>query len=368
MRLPVSRIMLLRAFVVLASLCLYSENEKLQKGVRETKNHKAQSVRDADGNVTLTTTNQDSLNIPFNATHLPKLAFLHIGKTAGTTLSFEINGACMNPQACRKNRPFIENESLPAQAMKRYFHVNQMDRFHPKEFDGYILPVRNPLDRIVSAYMMYHSKNARRPVPSDRAIIQAKFYTECFPHANDMAEYGLVGSPSPSNFTKQLVTAEDWLSLSCRNLAHLVVSGECKLPLFWHFYYNYKRYCSKVLEHIQSNTSKLVLVVRQEHLWSDWNGLHVLLGGNDSFTTTHTRNHVHDSRAFQEHNKTLSILGKHNLCRVLQKEIQIYLQVLQKATNLNQNSVKEAVETIKRQCGDSLVVHELLSLDDNDET
>jgi hypothetical protein len=313
--------------------------------------------------------------IPFNASHLPKLAFIHIGKTAGTTLAFQINGACMNPSICRKTRPLVQNESLPARAMTRYFHITQMDTlFKPSQFDGYILPVRNPIDRIVSAYLMSHSKNAHphaavKKKKKKRKIdpLEDYFYNTCFPNANTLAEDGLAGDILHTN-TSQLVSTNDWLSLSCRDLAYSVVAGHCRQRLFWHFYYNYQRYCGKILEelarHEQSNNSKLVLVVRQEYLWQDWNNLHLFLGGNSTSTNPakpqQRHAHVHDSRSFPERNKTLSQQGYHNMCRVLRDEIQIYLQVIQRATNLNPQQKMEAMETIQTQCGDSLVVRDLL--------
>lgn len=307
--------------------------------------------------------------IPFNASHLPKLAFIHIGKTAGTTLAFQINGACMNPKICRRTRPLVENESLPARATTKYFHIYQMDTlFKPSQFDGYILPVRNPIDRIVSAYLMSHSKNAHPHAAKKKNRtkidpLEDYFYNTCFPHANALAEHGLAGDPTN---TSQLVSTNDWLSLPCHDLGHSVVAGHCRQRLFWHFYYNYQRYCGKILEELAHNeqqpNNKLVLVVRQEYLWQDWDSLHLLLGGNSSSSTSAPRRHahVHDSQSFQERNKTLSKQGYHNMCRVLRNEIQIYLQVMQRATNLNEQQVMEAIEAVQKQCGDSLVVRDLL--------
>jgi len=122
-------------------------------------------------------------SLPYNATHLPALAFLHVGKTAGTTLSFQINGACMSPQICLNNRPRVQNETLTARAMKRYFHVNHMNLFNPARFDGYIIPVRNPIDRIVSAYLMHHPKNH----PLKNNTVQDRFYQECYPQVYSLA-------------------------------------------------------------------------------------------------------------------------------------------------------------------------------------
>jgi hypothetical protein len=69
---------------------------------------------------------------------------------------------------------------------------------------------------------------------------------------------------------------------------------------------------------------------------------------------------VHDSNQFKERNKTISEDGYHNLCRTLESEIHIYLQVMQKATNLNDQDVKEAAEDIHGICGDSIEVSDLL--------
>jgi len=84
-----------------------------------------------------------------------------------------------------------------------------------------------------------------------------------------------------------------------------------------------------------------------------------LLGGKD-FVKPENAKSKHDSRTFSENNKTISEQGHHNLCRVLREEIGIYLQVLQKATNLKDADVEEAVESLQRLCGDSLTVRDLL--------
>jgi hypothetical protein len=109
----------------------------------------------------------------------------------------------------------------------------------------------------------------------------------------------------------------------------------------------------EVISRSTRKKKKYIFVIRSEHALQDWNTIDIMLGGNGTTneiplkntlsSNTHHRNKTRTTTArsywgFEPKdipNKTLSEIGRNNLCHALCDEIQIYKRVLSLAVNLS---------------------------------
>ena len=153
----------------------------------------------------------------------------------------------------------------------------------------------------------------------------------------------------------------------------------------WHNYFNYNMTYGPLLQqaarlededqHRDGWKQQIVLyTLRTEHLEEDWNEINVLLGGS---ANTYRRVHKNDWRRIynstrddpkqqnaqhprQHQNvdqvsdpdttRTLSALGRSNLCRALCEEIQIYKKMLRLAVNLHDQHWNASLDELLRTC------------------
>ena len=148
-------------------------------------------------------------------------------------------------------------------------------------------------------------------------------------------------------------------------------------PFFSHssLLYNVQYYANRTLRRYHANNNnhrRHVLAIRTEHFWSDFAQLDYLLGGRVG-AYQHPNNggitaYRHESQHIVPINMTSSAQGIFNLCCALLQdhhhhhesrgiavdngsEISIYLEILDRADNLNATAKRQSKMALLQQCG-----------------
>ena len=289
----------------------------------------------------------NSTRPPFIIFPLPtNMALIHIGKTAGSTLSKNLRHGChmfvKHPCANSANKKFGTNggpgeESRVSQLTKGYYHFNPVA---VKNHDGYIISSRHPIDRLVSAFLYVHPANVafttnhrekflKRNRGKGNAFVEEydKFF-ECFPDVSALA-MNLVGDSN------------------CATLGRTIIGGgnsTLKSEMLNHFSHGYKFYASELLV-----TGSRIFALRQEHLASDWNNFNLRLGGAPHEISGTTKM-FKDSLTVEKPPGGLKKEEKQGLCVALADEIKVYLGVIDAADNLTEEEKEESRREIKEDC------------------
>ena len=85
------------------------------------------------------------------------VGFVHIGKTAGSTLSKLLRNGCHSfvPKPCR----VVPNETVVSELVESYYHVPDFWRLPASRHGSYVLSVRDAYERTVSALLYNHPEN-----------------------------------------------------------------------------------------------------------------------------------------------------------------------------------------------------------------
>jgi hypothetical protein len=133
---------------------------------------------------------------------------------------------------------------------------------------------------------------------------------------------------------------------SCTELAWLAVNGQAPAGPSSHLYFNHRYYIT--------NTTKLypekeIFVVRTETLWHDMNGIEKMLGGGNIAINEWSKK-VNAGNKHKPEGK-LSRKGAQILCCSMTDEIEIYIDLLKRAVNLNQNDKNLSLNQLLNRCG-----------------
>ena len=113
-----------------------------------------------------------------------KLAFLHIGKSGGSTISLLLRNGCISAvegKSCEEKRwskfpgKVGENETIASQRIQFYLHTHNVDSGKMAEYysriSSLVVVARDPLDRWISAFLSRHPKNMDTTRLINRAAI-----------------------------------------------------------------------------------------------------------------------------------------------------------------------------------------------------
>jgi len=112
------------------------------------------------------------------------LCFVHVGKTAGTTI------ACYLGFRYRSEQAFVMPQGRLRDNTVHAFHnwVNDC----PDDDDYYLFATRDPISRIKSWFTYERPMNNFNWAPGEEGMQQKRLFIDCpFPHLNDLAEKGL---------------------------------------------------------------------------------------------------------------------------------------------------------------------------------
>lgn len=86
-------------------------------------------------------------------------AFVHMGKTGGSTLSVLLKNGCHSyvPHPCRNISS--SDESIASELVESYYHVPDFGLLQQSKHDFYIITTRDPFDRVVSSFTYEHYLN-----------------------------------------------------------------------------------------------------------------------------------------------------------------------------------------------------------------
>ena len=253
-------------------------------------------------------------------TTVPKIAFVHVGKTGGTTIGSFLRVTCeARTKAASRDYCLQEwrakhtlengtNTTDESQVSQHTFGVVHGTQSYPhanphqvlQEATHVMISLRNPIERVVSWFYYMHPLNCydgsnndasdnasntprtRQPFTlPDKACITKRhltqsttsraylFYQTCFPTINDFAHAVVVVGTHPHG------QPDDNIDKQCRQLAQETLAGDGgPNGLAGHLWANYTYYYHQLLLWLGESMShhviqKPLLVVRTDHLYED---------------------------------------------------------------------------------------------------
>lgn len=226
---------------------------------------------------------------------------------------------------CSEKGQVIPNSFLPI-LTTHTFHRGVYDCQDDAAY--YLFVVRDPLARIMSAFN-YDRPQEGAKLSSKQLFHMKEFYLDCpFWTLEEVAKNGLLNTDGET-------------SKSCQKRAKTAIIGTGQyIP---HIFFNYQYY----YEFIPQKSK--ILVIRNEHIVDDYNGIEHFLGGYDDVMNPSLlpENNVHNKNATDLY---LSDESKVVLCQVLCNEIQFYKKILRSAVNLMEEDFFVSMEELKSSC------------------
>mmetsp|Transcript_29742 Transcript_29742/g.71617 ORF Transcript_29742/g.71617 Transcript_29742/m.71617 type:complete len:351 (+) Transcript_29742:1241-2293(+) len=311
----------------------------------------------------------------------PQMYFIHVGKAGGLTMNLildtegkwkalncfmerssqqqqaenqtqllqdqsnESSSPTTTPPPCYVPRP--EYSSQLSQHLVSHLHLfggrfNKLQRrWILDHTDTFLFLLRDPIDRLVSAYNFHRHNFANTSKPGRKL-----FYHVCFPNGMEDLVHQLAGRRSHFDNSGDNVNATVCQSIGIRALQGTrrgTGAGN-------HFEYNYGYYASTTIA-LKPNHS--VAVVRTEHMWDDLVALDKHLGGTGNFSTTAGAKVSHGSESWkgaEKYNAYLSLENLHLLCCFLCKELAVYQRLVLLAANLDHVKKRDTLESTLKHC------------------
>jgi len=315
-------------------------------------------------------------------------AFVHMGKTGGSTLSVLLRNGCHSymPHPCRNVTAPGRPEFIASELIKSYYHVPDFGLLPQSRHDFFVVTTRDPFDRVVSSFVYEHYRNrfaaahrgdkSKRMSPVERIKYKAAY--RCFPTLNHWVSF----LPSTQELAAVQYDVSKTFSypyqrfdvvptdISCRDVARAALYGNIRL--FTHLYFSYNKIRS-LLPPPSSGKGK-IYVTRQEHLWDDWIAINQILEKEHGNKAQRTHDdgtlpppppgfeNIRNTTQLEEQYK-LPVTRKfssgqisiNKLCGALEKEYRAYLWFLSRAENLKTSeAVKEVIDNLryKKKCTD----------------
>ena len=315
------------------------------------------------------------------------IAFLHIGKTSGSTISVNIRRGCHEccMQACTgRTDGWTLNETIASQRIQSYYHKEFIPHDKLNQITTIVTAVRNPISRFISAFAYEHPLNGRTTKLIHRREVWEQF--SCFPklshlikaakglaeirwnkaHLNALraqakqdntVQFGKIYSlpkrvqevVQPTNCTELAMTAFGMIQTT-KDVQKLLMYGQH--PFVNHMTFDYRQYYQSM------PPEKELFVLRQEHLWKDWEHINFLLGkDNPNYRDwpavppfQRVERNVSHHYSTPERWKLHDTQEQRWLCDLLHDEIRTYLMIIMRAVNLNEDDLRNAVIDVDRLC------------------
>ena len=255
-----------------------------------------------------------------------KSCFVHVGKTAGSTVGCSLGFNLHCESKVRASEFLLSNYTT------NMFH-SQMYDCDDETTAFFIFVVRNPMDRWISAFNYDNPSRDwdgfRKQYGEKHFMFRHKLYAECpFDTVNDVGE---ALSPN-SNVTDM-----------CKSRAKASIDGTEHFGC--HHYFNYQFH----LEAIPRDAT--IMTLRTEHLVEDWNSIERQLGGEEVLEQDNkviARNNV--NKASNNKLKYLSEESRRLICAKLCNEIESYKKILRLSINLIKKQVQESIDEFMDSC------------------
>jgi hypothetical protein len=329
-----------------------------------------------------------------------KLAFVHIGKSGGSTISILLRNGCMNAvdgEPCEEKRwekvkgPAGQVETIASQRIEFYLHTPHAERGMLKEYydriTSVVMVVRDPLERFISAFLCRHPKNIDAMRARNRRVrLQAEMrgeeapawakpiwghsdvetneihrasFTGCYPNVNEFAfcaderPLRTVIYNTTISWTKKKGSHQRDISLDCVQLCRDIATGTT--DNIHHVRWNYQSFLNDL------SPEKEVFAIRTTHLWNDWVTVNNILGSTEDVSVPEkgTEEDTVNARRSLPVRNNLTPEGREILCQLLREEIRVYVSMLNRAVNLSNDDVQSSLDGVKNNCP---LVYESLSL------
>ena len=293
------------------------------------------------------------------------LCFVHVGKTAGSSIS------------CGLGLMYADCEGMPRQPPLLHTDFFHMKKNNCLRFDGklpriatFLMTIRNPLMRIRSWFNFEKEilPTRRNKQVQDRLRWKrGMLFRDCYDNFVDLVVNGLDLSQSSMNINNGTynILTERPTNMTCRERAWAAILGVREFS--YHEWYNYEHYWEGIKGFLSKNMTPSLLVLRTEHLLDDWSQLskeklfrQVNKGnpssavGNSSVPSnvTTTSFETRSSRKSTAAATTIDNSNRFwlNLCQAMCPEIKIYKQILGRANNINTSQFSESISEIQVLC------------------
>ncbi|CAB9520274.1 expressed unknown protein [Seminavis robusta] len=308
--------------------------------------------------------------------HVDGGAFVHLGKTGGSTLSQFLRNACHSflPKPCG----VIPNETLISRLITDYYHVPDFFRLSRKIHSFYLVSLRDPFERTVSGFVYGHPSNAPLlgigMMDSWKRRRKGYFPPTCFETLEEWVQ-NLNTDDKFDEFDYPYLPVH-MVQTNCTNFARAMLGARIKRMT--HLFFNYQKIQSMMPHNATTTTADTtsanhtttttaatspwdhltVYVTRNEHLLDDFASINQLLLGDENSTTfdpsvLRAEQHVRNvSNLTLPVTRELSDKGRRRLCRALQPEYRLYITLLRHAKNLRNEDVQEALAYSQSKCPD----------------
>lgn len=272
-------------------------------------------------------------------------AFVHMGKTGGSAISVLLRNGCHSWMAhpCRN----VTNETITSELIESYYHVPDFAFLRQSQHDFYLITLRDPFDRAVSAFVFEHILNRivrddlSTLTPSKQKVLENAY--NCFPTLEKFVYY-LKGNSSAFYYPYKKNAV---MPTPCRDFARAAFHGHVR-P-FNHMYFSFQR----IKTFLPAPEEQTILVTRQENLWDDWKSINKWLGHDREVVLPAQVDHaeIRNTTHLQlPVTRKLSPEGTQSLCAALQGEYDAYVWFLKRAKNLNTNDVLKSVGRARKRC------------------
>jgi hypothetical protein len=293
-------------------------------------------------------------------------AFVHLGKTGGSTLSLLLRNGCHSfmKHPCRT---VAEPETPASRLISSYYHVPDFAFLQQSRHDFILITSRDPYDRTVSAFCYEHilNRDARHETVDSFKRLKFEMAYSCFPTLDAFAVY-LKGNSTDFHYPyhQKEVHPE-----SCVDLARAALFG--KVKLYNHFFFGF----TKIKSFLQHYTP-VYYVARQEALWHDWETVNQLLlqqlppdqqslpydfGPTDQELANRRNTTVLEQSIHLPVTRTLREEGVAALCKALEQEYKAYFWFLTRAKNLKSDDLEFSIHRAKERCGEHLDLDALVA-------
>jgi len=310
-------------------------------------------------------------------------AFVHVGKTGGSTLSTLLRNGCneVAPKPCTPERVSKGNESAVSK-LTTYYHdfrrgprekeVNIFKR--PVLHDFFLFTTRDPLERLVSSYLYTHPSNKEaadysyfettalfsqktKELGNNETAVHEYFLQNVFKRSykEEANEELYACFPTLNEYAALLDNAQDykegnWRKFvregDCANAAKLTVHNMVNDAMMHHLYN-----LSFITWNLGTGlVNRTIMTVRTEHLNNDWIEVNAFLGQTrDTVQMPHAR--LKDSsKVDQPVKKILSQENRRKLCHAIERGYKVYLSVIESSVNLSPSEKDKTLQEARDSC------------------
>lgn len=336
----------------------------------------------------------DIPNGDYKAPYTPG-AFIHIGKSGGSTVSFLLRNGCHSwVQKPCKDTSNYHPESY-ASFLSTYYHTPDfgytgfLEKYSKEwKYDFYLISVRDPYDRAASAFSVAHPSNILALQFYEKKLDKRMSLDEyidskrdggweknrwdsfsCFP---TYEEFAMLVGKDHDNYTlseEEASTHKTTDTTTCSTKAKGIIHGD--FVNGDHLYWNYKNILSLMngwdkednVANVSSGTKESladkdkednetnILLIRNEYKWQDWIAVNEWLGQEkgtvEIYPEMHNRNSAdHEMPVTRE----VSDEGRLFLCLALAEEYVLYFKLMQLAVNVNVTNIDVSYQKARESC------------------